>query len=435
MTQQTAQAIFGDGSLERVLDGLTFPSSLTFADDGTAFIGESGVPFCRNAPAGRIWKLTQDDERELVAENLARPLNGVTWHEGDLYVSCGDDPGRIERIDAEGRRSTIVDNLPGPGNYHANMVAFGPDGKLYFSQGAMTNMGIIGLDAYELGWLKRLPHAYDVPGLDIELSGFRAASADPFGCEDDVVETGAFANFGTTNPRGTRIAGKLPCTAAVMRCNRDGSDLELVAWGIRNAYGLGFLPDGRLIVTDQGSDDRGSRAIGEVPDLLFEVHEGRWYGWPDFIGGRPVTDPRYRPQRGEPLEFVLSNHEELGPPARALLEFPTHVAAVKFDVAPSSHPYAGQLFVALFGDERPMTAPEGPQAGRSVVRIDPCDWSMHDVLDGPLHRPIDVRFHPITRDMYVLDFGKFEMDAERGVVAEGGTGALWRVAAETSAVG
>ena len=58
-----------------------------------------------------------------------------------------------------------------------------------------------------------------------------------------------------------------------MRCNLDGSDLELVAWGLRNAYGLGFLPDGRLLAVDQGADDRGSRPVGNVPDLLFEVRE------------------------------------------------------------------------------------------------------------------------------------------------------------------
>ncbi len=427
MAQHTAAQSTVSGSLELVADSLTFPSSLTISDEGVIFIGESGVPFCDGAPSGRVWRLHESGSRELVADELGRPLNGVTWHDDALFVSVGDDPGRIERIDADGSRRVIVDDLPGPGNYHVNMTVFGPDGKLYFSQGSMTNMGIIGLDAYELGWLKRLPHAHDIPGSDITLTGFDATSPDPFGDEGDTIETGAFANFGSTHPPGTRIAAALPCTAAIMRCNPDGTDLELVAWGIRNGYGLGFLPDGRLIVTDQGSDDRGSRPIGDVPDLLFEVREGRWYGWPDYIGGEPVIDPAYRPLRGEPLEFVLSNHEELGEPEQALARFPTHVAAVKFDVAPSGHAYAGQLYVALFGDERPMTAPEGPEAGRSVVRIDPSDWSMHDVFEGPLHRPIDIRFHPVTGEMYILDFGRFEMDAERGVVAEAATGSLWRV--------
>jgi glucose/arabinose dehydrogenase len=60
-----------------------------------------------------------------------------------------------------------------------------------------------------------------------------------------------------------------------MRCNLDGSDLDLVSWGLRNAYGLGFLPDGRLLAVGQGADDRGSRAVRNGPDLLFEVQPGR----------------------------------------------------------------------------------------------------------------------------------------------------------------
>ena len=39
----------------------------------------------------------------------------------------------------------------------------------------MTNTGIVGLDAYEMGWLKRLPHAHDLPGYDISLTGVNVA--------------------------------------------------------------------------------------------------------------------------------------------------------------------------------------------------------------------------------------------------------------------
>src|SRR5260221_5716281 len=107
-----------------------------------------------------------------------------------------------------------------------------------------------------------------------------------------------------------------------MRCNLDGSDLELVAWGLRNAYALGFLPDGRLLAVDQGADDRGSRPVGNVPDLLLEVRQGAYYGWPDFIGDDPITDPKYMPTRGAAPTFVLTNHNELPPAEKPLLRFP-----------------------------------------------------------------------------------------------------------------
>jgi glucose/arabinose dehydrogenase len=209
-----------------------------------------------------------------------------------------------------------------------------------------------------------------------------------------------------------------------MRCRPDGSGLELVAWGLRNAYGLLFLPDGRLIATDQGADDRGSRPIGQAPDLLFEVRRGAWYGWPDYVGGVPVTDERFRPVRGPKPDFVLANHGELPPPEKPLLEFAVNAAATKMDVLPS-----GQVLVALFGDERPMTGPPGPRVGRSVARIDPADWSLHAVGVGPFRRPIDVRVHPSEEAVYVLDFGEFEM-GPGGVEARAGTGALWKLPLE-----
>lgn len=416
-------------SLEIVFDGLSFPTGVAIDADGSFYVAESGLPFGGAPPGGRIWRLSSDGSRTLLAENLRPPVNGLTLHDGQLYVSEGGHPARISRFDLDGQRRTVLlDNLPGPGNYHTNMVAFGADGKLYFSQGAMTNTGIIGLDAYELGWLRRLPHGHDLPGYNIVLNGVNIETPNPLSTEENArAETGAFTHFGERTQHGQRIPAQLPCTAAVMRCNADGSELELVAWGLRNAYGLGFLPDGRLLAVDQGADDRGSRPVGNVPDMLFEVRRGAWYGWPDFVGDVPMTDPRYRPERGSSPTFLLANHDELPAPEKPLLRFPPHTAAVKFDVAPERVPrWAGHLFVALFGDEVPMTAPSGPKVGRSVVRIDTSDWSMHPFVQGGLLRPIDVRFHAPDDALYILDFGNFEMLERGGVSAEARSGKIWR---------
>lgn len=421
---------YDDGpSPQLVAEGLSFPTSVTFDEEGAAYVAESGLPFGGAKAGGRVWRLEDDARRTLLVENLRPPVNGLTFHRGHLYVSEGGHPARISRFDLDGRRQTVIlDDLPGPGNYHTNMVAFAPDGKLYFSQGAMTNTGVIGLDAYELGWLRRLPHLHDLPGRDIVLNGVNVETPNPLAGETDArTQTGAFVPFGVRTEPGQRVAARLPCTAAVMRCNADGSELELVAWGLRNAYGLGFLPDGRLLAVDQGADDRGSRPVAEVPDMLFEVREGAWYGWPDFVGDVPINDPRFTPRRGAPPTFLLANHDELPPPERPLLRFPPHAAAVKFDVASSnSKTWPGHLFVALFGDEVPMTAPEGPRVGRSVARVDPSDWSLHPFARKNLLRPIDVRFGPHDGALYVLDFGAFEMLDGGGVSAEPASGKLWR---------
>lgn len=414
--------------LELVVDGFSFPTSLAFDDAGAMYVAESGLPFGGAAPGGRIWRVDSNWRRTLLIDDLRAPVNGVTLHRGLLYVSEGGHPARISCFDRDGKlHSVVLDNLPGPGNYHTNMAVFGPDDKLYFSQGALTNTGIIGLDAYELGWLRRLPHGHDVPGYDLVLNGVNVETRDPLHASADArTQTGAFVPFGVRTEPGQRVAAQVPCTASIMRCNADGSELELVAWGLRNAYGLGFLPDGRLLAVDQGADDRGSRPVGNVPDMLFEVREGAWYGWPDFIGDIPITDSRYQPERGAPPSFLIANHAELPRPEKPLVRFPPHTAAVKFAVAAS-----GDLFVALFGDEVPMTAPSGPKVGRSIVRVDPSDWTMHAFVQEGLLRPIDVRFNAADGALYILDFGSFEMLAQGGVSAEPNTGKVWRISGVT----
>jgi glucose/arabinose dehydrogenase len=406
------------GLLELVAGDLSFPTSVACDEKGTAYVAESGLPFGTAEPGGRVWRL-EDDSRSLLAQGLRAPVNGLAYWDGALYVSEGGHPARISRLTLDGNPEPILEGLPGPGNYHTNMAAFGPDGKLYFSQGAMTNTGIVGLDAYELGWLSRLPHAHDLPGHDVVLTGVDIETEDP--ARGGRTATGAFAPFGTSTRSGQSVGAQLPCTAAVMRCTPEGRELELVAWGLRNAYGLGFLPDGRLLAVDQGADDRGSRPVGNAPDLLYEVRQGAWYGWPDFIGGDAITEPRYHPARGDPPSFLLANHDELPRPEGALLRFPAHSAAVKFDVGPD-----GQLYIALFGDEAPMTTPERARAGRLVARIDPGDWSLHPIDTVTLQRPIDVRADR-QGTLYVLDFGRYEIRPGGIVSAEASTGALWRL--------
>lgn len=132
----------------------------------------------------------------------------------------------------------------------------------------------------------------------------------------------------------------------------------------------------RLLAIDQGADDRGSRPVGDAPDVLFEIKTGAWYGWPDFIAGAPITDDRFRPRRGPARRFLLANHNELPPPESLLVEFPPHSAAVKFAIVPPEHPSEGQLVVALFGDERHMTVPGGPAEGRALVAsAGHCKWA------------------------------------------------------------
>ncbi len=415
--------------MQIVHEDLQFPTSLVFDPDGIAYVAESGLRFDGGPGQARVLRLdlrargNGQAQVRVLCDDFRAPVNGLTLHERSLYVAEGGCPGRISRLDLGGhdRKTVIVDDLPGGGNYHTNMVAIGPDRKLYFGQGAMTNSGIVGADAQQLSWLRELPHPYDRPGMAIVLAGADEQTDNPLDPGGPPVTTGAFAAFAQAHPAGTRLPAQLPCTAGIMRCNLDGSELELVAWGLRNPYGLGFSPEGRLLTLDLGMNDRGSRPVGNAPSCLFAVESGAWYGWPDFVAGNPVVDPDYLPVRGQPPRFLLANHAELPAPKSPLVVFPARAAAVKFAFGP------GGIHVALFGDKRPFTAPPGPAAGRAVVRVDPKDWSIHPVVGAPLHRPIDLGFSPHDGALHVLDFGEFEMRLAGELDAVAASGKLWRI--------
>lgn len=407
----------------RIVSGLNFPTGIAFDDEGTAYIAECGLALDGAPPGGRIFRIEDEGRLTCLKDGLRAPVNGITHEGGSLYIAEGGRPGRISVLDLRTQGwKVVLDGLPGGGDYHTNSVAVGPDGKLYFGQGSATNSGIVGRDPLQLSWLEKGVHAYDIPGRDVVLTGADCESTDPR-TDASPVRTGAFQPFGTPTVPGQRIAASLPCTSAVMRCDPDGTKLELVAWGLRNPYGLIFLPDGRLLAIDLGFNDRGSRPVGEAPSCLFEIKAGAWYGWPDFAGGVPVTHPSLRPSRGEDPRFLLANHDELGPPQEALIRFEPRNAPTRMAHAPDS----ADLIVTLFGDKRPLTGPEGPPVGRRLACLSLSDRSIRPVESPALQRPIDVAYRFQDRALYVLDFGAFELGRGGEVKAGAGTGTLWRL--------
>jgi Glucose/sorbosone dehydrogenases len=199
--------------------------------------------------------------------------------------------GRILRITAKGIVTAVVEHLPSMGDHQTNGPAIGPDGALYFGVGTFTNAGVAGEDNVKFGWLGRFPYRHDIACRDLTLTGENFQSGNPFTPQDDdTLMTGAFVPFGTMTSKSQVIRGSVPCSGAVMRVPLTGGELELVAWGFRNPFGLAFSPDGRLFVTDNSYDDRGSRPVHGAGDLLWAVEPGVWYGWPDFHGSRPLND-------------------------------------------------------------------------------------------------------------------------------------------------
>lgn len=91
------------------------------------------------------------------------------------------------------------------------------------------------------GWLKDYREAHDIPPYDITLTGLNFKSRNPFN-PLEIIEMGAFLPIGTKSSKGQVIKGELKSSGVIYRCNPDGSELEVHAWGIRDPYALAHSP-------------------------------------------------------------------------------------------------------------------------------------------------------------------------------------------------
>jgi glucose/arabinose dehydrogenase len=423
-----------------VANGLTFPSGLAFDGAGRLHVLEAGYSYGEEWDVPRLLRLEPDGGRTVVAQGTNPPWNGVAWHDGAFYVAEGGtlEGGRILRITPDGVVTALADGLPSFGDHHTNGPAIGPDGWIYFGQGTATNSGVVGPDNHRFGWLQRFPEFHDVPCRDVTLAGRNFRSPDPVAGRAEV-ETGAFVPFGTPTTAGQVVAGRVPCSGAILRVRPDGGPVELVAWGLRNPFGLAFSPDGRLFAADNSYDERGSRPVWGTGDLLHAIEPGGWYGWPDFHGERPLTDrDHFGPPGGAPPGFILAAHPGAPPPPIARLGVHSASVGMDFDHGAFGHP--GHAFIAQFGDMAPGAGKVLAPVGFKVVRVDVARGTIHDfavnrgTLHGPasfigghgLERPVDVRFHPAGSALYILDFGVMTMDGSRPLPRRG-TGVVWRV--------
>jgi glucose/arabinose dehydrogenase len=70
-------------------------------------------------------------------------------------------------------------------------------------------------------------------------------------------------------------------SATVLSLRPDGSDLRVVARGLRNPYGLAFQPKtGRLYASVNGQDDLDRPGDPEPADMAVWIRGGASYGWP-----------------------------------------------------------------------------------------------------------------------------------------------------------
>src|SRR6185436_10473799 len=358
--------------IEIVAKDLTFPSAVTFDDDGNMYVTEAGYCYGEVRTEPKLLKLEQDGKKTEIAKSKTNgPWTGITYYNKSFYIAEGgeDEGGKILKINMDGSTTTLTENLPSIGDHHTNGPAI-KDGYIYFGQGTATNSGIVGPDNKEFGWLPRHKTFHDIPCMDIVLSGKNYISDNVLSnVAGEKAYTGAFVPFNTETKEGQIIKGSIPCNGAIMRIPMGGGKPELVAWGLRNPYGLRFAENGKLYVTENGFDDRGSRPVWGAADVLWEVKEGAWYGWPDYSEGKPISgDEEFKPPGKEEAERVLQKYPSNPPIPIAM--FGVHSSSNGFDFSTREEfGFKGEAFVAQFGDMSPKVGKVISPVGFKIVRV------------------------------------------------------------------
>ena len=428
--------------IEPVIWNLTLPSSVTFDDKDNMYVAEAGFVYGGLVPTPRILKVDNQSKSisVLVDRNLNGPITDIEFYGGKLYVS---HRGIISTVEPKsGLVKDIILGLPSIGDHHNNQIAIGgPNNRIYFGQGEATNSGIVGEDNFKLGWSKVAPTVHDIPAKNITLTGQNFVTKNPLTAEpNDNATTGAFVPFGTPTHPGQVILGDIKCNGCILSANLDGTDLKMVGWGFRSAYGIAFSPADnktKLLVTANGADERGSRPIANDTEKVYGIDTsnssqlGRFYGWPDFFGNaQPVTDPVFQSPRGggKPLEFLMQDHP---PVEKPLIELSIGAALAQVDFSRSSSKnnnnntdkfgFGDMAFIAEFGIMAPITHLPGSIknqedreiVGQKVVMLDPQTKNYSDFISLKTpdtgFRPVGIAFNKIEDALYIASIGKVEV--------------------------
>lgn len=233
--------------VQRVLDDAKVGSvlAMAFNEFGHIIVSQEGGPL--------LMVFDQDDDGipETVRTycDKVNSCQGILALNGEVYVT-GEGPAgsalyRLTDADRNGsleRVKAIVKFKGQPGEHGAHGLRLGPDGMIYVVLGsyvqadAKAGPGETLIDTYEGDLLPR----YE----------------DPSG-----------HGLGVKAPGGT-----------VIRTNIDGSVVERVAGGIRNAYDLVFHPSGGMFVHDADMEADVDTAWFR-PTALFDVTEAGEFGW------------------------------------------------------------------------------------------------------------------------------------------------------------
>jgi glucose/arabinose dehydrogenase len=361
-----------------------------------------------------------------------------------------------------GAVTELITNLP-TGDHPTEQITV-KDGYIYWSQGSVTNSGVVGHDnGAPVGGPPDTAGVFqhEIPCQDVVLSGNNSDSGDGH-ISGGWLPHGVPGAAGQIIPAFNGAVQAGMCSGAILRAKISNPQrtVEPVSWGYRNPFGIRFAPDdhplnGALLVTENGEDERGARPTNNAPDRL-QVTPGRgldYHGWPDRFGFLNSTQAIFKPVGGPADDCIAC---AAGKPVKPLALFPpqapvaplaiepTDVAAVGLDFVPREFAGGGNrgekvgkgdALVTREGDFGFSLRNGNPIEGHDIERVNflqdgrislerfvfncraadqvvesgrkrcrqPADQAFIDLIRG-INRPVDGKFGP-DGAFYLVDFG------------------------------
>ncbi len=284
---------------QQILEQLQLPKGFTisiYADDltnaRTLALGKNNIVYVGTRKEGAVYAIQDSnadgfaDKQYTIATHLNMP-NGVAYKDGNLYVAETNRIIRFDNIDQQlktpPKPQVIYNKLPSDKHHGWKYLRFGPDDKLYTAVGAPCNICLPEKDIY----------------------------------------------------------------SSLIRLNKDGSEFEILARGIRNSVGFDWQPEtGKLFFTDNGRDHLGD----DIPpdELNSWSQKGQHFGYPYCHGG-DIADPE------------LANDKECKEFTAPDWKFRAHIAplGIQFYTGKAfPERFQNQLFVAQHGSWN-RTEPQG----------------------------------------------------------------------------
>jgi sugar lactone lactonase YvrE len=276
------------------------------APDDVAF-GPHGDLYATEVMDGRVSVRGANGHTRVLRADIPS-ANGITVHQGRLFIGECREGGRLLELDLNGGAPKVLaENVPSP-----NAMEVGPDGLLYFPVMGANEIWRIGLDGGEPETVASglgVPDSvkFDSAGLIVstQVHSGQVLRIDPRSGEQTVL-----ANLSPGLDNSTFVGDRLfvsNFTGEITEILADGSTEALLPGGLNWPLDLAVGADGRLYVADGTyfyvlGPDRALHTVG----MLFTP------GYPGFLRGLAAAGPgkfvvttsggqisRYRPTDGE----------------------------------------------------------------------------------------------------------------------------------------